>query len=981
MTKLVQGSSVIQDEFHRRIAAFIANKSTDPSETVAFPENDPTIGVSLAYGCKAKDWATYLMPWSVFRRLLSLAAPDLFKDSAMVFPGLLSGPRKIQSNVTRLDLAIYDYDKGDAPPEALIARMQELGITCLLYTTYSHGKHLSDVAWSITRRDHKSGTLVTSPAPLQSFARDRLRLSQEVGLDPADIPPDIIKDFFVERLGYHRDVIGEVTLGAIDHGTFSEVDEPGAKKLTFHHRPIAKTRLIILLAEPFERLTAESNRDFQNRWQNELYLPLGTQIGFDFDRACATLERGHYAISRRVDALQPHKVMSHNGAAFDWRSEDFKTFSQQRSDHPHAHNNGKQTHADCHQARQQRATISSSDWRGFQAADAIADKFSNVTDKRTDSNNPLVAFPCPFVASHTTTNDPTARQCYAYNAGAADKLPTIKCLSATCQNRPYDEFLDALFDDDIKGNPQYRRLQQLAATGVYIHLDQLPAKLIEINDKWALVRVGNRTRYLHESAEGDIELYDGKSASDWFSNWVYYWTDKRGQLHEALIFPEWKKWQHRRQYRGMRFCPQPEGAPEGIFNSYYGFAVEPKKGCWKRLLAHIYRNICRRNPNYCRFLVAWIAQLLQQPHVKPGTNIVLRGKEGVGKSKLAEWLAELFGRNAIIVSEAERITGRFNGHLENKLLLIAEEAFWAGDKAAEGKLKDLATGTKCSYERKGLDGYEGNNYTRIIIASNEDWVVPASSGGRRWFVLEVGDEHEKDYAYFKAIDDEMSNGGLAAMLYDLLKSTLPQTVNVRSAPVTPWLVEQRLHSYDNKKRWWRGVVAEGGFRDNETGTFVRLTEHRPTVVSREHIFASAKQYFKGPKGVDPSPSEIGHFIAKTLGELPATRPRTNGRRQWCTVFPSLEDIRSKWLADTGETIASPIDAERQTDQSDGYASLPRPGPGSNGFGFYAAERELIEIGEADNFPDELDAPQSSNVVCLDEHPIRATRAVKQRAKT
>jgi hypothetical protein len=440
-------------------------------------------------------------------------------------------------------------------------------------------------------------------------------------------------------------------------------------------------------------------------------------------------------------------------------------------------------------------------------------------------------------------------------------------------------------------------------TGVLIPVSRLDEMLHKINEQWCVIRVGNRTRYLYESEDGTIELYDKKSLDGWFSNWIFYRQNDDGSFSYSPILPQWIKWQYRRQYRGMKFCPEPQGAPAGVFNTYFGFSVTPQRGSWRRLKQHIYRNICQRNPVYFEFLMAWLAQLVQQPHVKPGTNIVLRGKEGTGKSKLGEWLLKLFERNAMVVASEEQITGRFNAHLENKLFVMAEEAFWAGDKAAEGALKDLATGLEKTYERKGLDPYPGKNYTRLMIASNEPWVVPASSGGRRWFVLEVGDEHEKDYAYFAAIDDEMAAGGLSAMLYDLQQTRLPKMVNVRSAPVTPWLVEQRLHSYDNKKRWLRSVLQEGGFRDNGAGTFVALQMDRATAIKREEVFASAKPYFVGPKGVDASPSDIGGYLNKFFGKLQESRPRSEGRRHWCTIFPPLTEMRQRWFEDTGENLA------------------------------------------------------------------------------
>ena len=128
----------------------------------------------------------------------------------------------------------------------------------------------------------------------------------------------------------------------------------------------------------------------------------------------------------------------------------------------------------------------------------------------------------------------------------------------------------------MKADSQYRLAGSAERTGVYIPRDELEAKLLEINETWAVVRLGNKLRYLHESVEGETELYDKQSLNNWFANWFYFWRDKSGREHSALIISVWLKWQFRRQYRGFQFCPEPEGAPEGVFNSYYGFSVEPK---------------------------------------------------------------------------------------------------------------------------------------------------------------------------------------------------------------------------------------------------------------------------------------------------------------------------------------------------------------------------------------------------------------------
>lgn len=952
--------------------------------------------VSFAHERGSQHWFTARLKWAVLLALLNAGIVVKVKDSNILCPGPLAGgttdegTRKLKSNVQALHCVITDYDKGDAPMAVLAARMEELGLESAIYPTFSHLKDATELDWDITRPNPKTGVIETVPTAFQLFVRERMGFDENLDIDPSAVTAEIAKAFMVECQDFDDHVLGEVEILDTAKPKKNVVKlQDGAKRVdearcvVVKHNQLAKSRLVLPLAKPFLRRHGESDAAFQERWEEEAYLPIARMIGFKFDPTCASTERGHYAMTRKEGTkFTPlHHV---TGCLIDLDDPKIKALIG-----PHLtmtneeHAKKRKPRSRRHNGRYQRESTSGDgqrDWLGFQAADAAADLLPSMTDKRSDAKNPLVAFCCPFVHEHATTNDPSAHQCYAYNASSSNKLPTVKCMSATCQDRPYGDFLDALFDDEVKVNPAYRLAASSERTGVYIPRDDLEDKLHEINETWAVVRIGNRTRYLHENAEGDIELYDGKSIHAWFSNWSYYWIDQGGNAHAALILPAWLQWQYRRQYRGVRFCPEPEGAPKDIFNTYFGFSVEPKKGSWKRLLGHIYRNVCRRDAEYFRFFIAWLAQLVQQPHIKPGTNIVLKGKEGVGKSKVGEWIVALFDRNAIVVSEAERITGRFNGHLENKLFLMAEEAFWAGDKAAEGKLKDLGTGTNMSYERKGLDAYEGRNFTRVMIASNEDWVVPASSGGRRWFVVEVGNDHEKDYAYFAAIDEEMESGGLAAMLYDLQNTRLPELVNVRSAPVTPWLVQQRLHSYDNKKRWWRGVLQEGGFRLNATENFVVLEEDRPTAVKREDIFASAKQYFTGPKGVDPTPSDVGQFVAKMLGELQETRPRIEGHRYRCTIFPSLKEMRERWFKDTGEMITSPgapnsseapshasSSARHATNEGVKVSVSPEPGDFRDDNPMDEAVKQAWEDGEKDL--DQLAAVADAAADALNDKPL------------
>ena len=104
------------------------------------------------------------------------------------------------------------------------------------------------------------------------------------------------------------------------------------------------------------------------------------------------------------------------------------------------------------------------------------------------------------------------------------------------------------------------------------------------------------------------------------------------------------------------------------------------------------------------------------------------------------------------MSSSHHLVGNFNAHLETAIVVFADEAFWAGDKQGEGTLKTLITGNAIRIERKGIDLKSSPNHIHLIMASNADWVVPASADERRYFVLDVSDAHRQDHAYFADVE-------------------------------------------------------------------------------------------------------------------------------------------------------------------------------------------------------------------------------------
>jgi hypothetical protein len=162
-----------------------------------------------------------------------------------------------------------------------------------------------------------------------------------------------------------------------------------------------------------------------------------------------------------------------------------------------------------------------------------------------------------------------------------------------------------------------------------------------------------------------------------------------------------------------------------------------------------------------------------------------------------------------VASSPRYITGRFNGHLQDCLLLHAEEGFWAGDHQAEGVLKDLITGDKHFLEYKNLEPIRVDNYVRLLVTGNPHWVVPAALDERRFAVLDMGTKHKQDHGYFAAIEDEMKKGGREALLDLLLNDVDLGKVNLRQIHKTAALFDQKIASMTPDEKFILGLLNQG----------------------------------------------------------------------------------------------------------------------------------------------------------------------------
>jgi hypothetical protein len=237
------------------------------------------------------------------------------------------------------------------------------------------------------------------------------------------------------------------------------------------------------------------------------------------------------------------------------------------------------------------------------------------------------------------------------------------------------------------------------------------------------------------------------------------------------------------------------------------------------------------------------------------------------------------------LDSTRHLTGHFNAHLHNAILVFADEAAWPGDKQGAGALKRMVTENTILIERKGMDALQVPNLMHLLLASNETWVWPAAVDERRGVIIDVDPRRRNDRNYFGMIERELfREGGLAAMLKDLLE--LKIQLDLREIPKTKALFEQKQLSASPQQRWWYEELREGTMWREPDRDAEGYWLDRDLVYDR-YIKVIEKVRSRSDQGLK---TELGMFLHKVLPtSYPREKRKLNGGRYW--VLPPLSACR------------------------------------------------------------------------------------------
>jgi hypothetical protein len=254
--------------------------------------------------------------------------------------------------------------------------------------------------------------------------------------------------------------------------------------------------------------------------------------------------------------------------------------------------------------------------------------------------------------------------------------------------------------------------------------------------------------YFNKKDGHSYSVYKKISVASYLNNIYVVSKDKSGVFVKQKLFYLWYNSSHGKIVKGFVFAPSKEAliyekeSKHLYFNSFRGWAVNPRQteiiDVW---IDYVKEVICSNDEDDANYFLDYFAHLFQKPNHRPGVALVLKSDKGIGKNLVLEPLQYIMGKNLYFIStKKDDLAGVFNKGVKGRLLIIANEALFAGDHEAQDNLKGLIADKEISITAKHVDSVSSDNYARVVILSNRSSVINFDPTERRYRFFDCNDD-------------------------------------------------------------------------------------------------------------------------------------------------------------------------------------------------------------------------------------------------
>ena len=196
------------------------------------------------------------------------------------------------------------------------------------------------------------------------------------------------------------------------------------------------------------------------------------------------------------------------------------------------------------------------------------------------------------------------------------------------------------------------------------------------------------------------------------------------------------------------------------------------------IFEHI-RSLVNYDEEHFKYVISWLAQLVQQPHILPHTTLIFISDEGVGKDLFSKFISDVINDKYTHNTEKlENICGKFNSILGGKLLITINETNPVESRERIENIKFVITADKVTIEGKHKDPIKTDNFCRFIFFSNRLFAFPVEENSRRPIIFKASNKYlpsnygiEENKKYFTNLAENIyKNKQYQKAFLDYLKS-------------------------------------------------------------------------------------------------------------------------------------------------------------------------------------------------------------------
>lgn len=332
-----------------------------------------------------------------------------------------------------------------------------------------------------------------------------------------------------------------------------------------------------------------------------------------------------------------------------------------------------------------------------------------------------------------------------------------------------------------------------------------------------------------------------------------------------------------------------------FFNTFRGFPYEPEKGDNHFIfLEHINWLLGYNNANY---VYDWLAHLIQRPHEKPGTIIIVKGDQGTGKSFIGKMMCELVGHDNSVTITPKRFSSNFNEYLFGKIFVNIDEFYQVhhmNEKTAE-EFRSLITEGEVQLEKKHTSAVQMKSFHRFYGSTNNILPIKLEFNSRRENIFQAAKlTPDQDVAYFDRLNDQLFNREAMCNLMYWLKNR-KITHNIRIAMKDTEGREELYAPADPIMRFMHDILFEGEMPPEFKAIFVPGGFHPAVNEWQEHEVKLPRwlvqDYLMKKYKVEASAQNISRRLEVILSS-PLIIP-THGNPRWKTRYDYLDQKGSR----------------------------------------------------------------------------------------